>query len=111
MNIQITGIHLEVTDTIREYVDKKISKVTKNTDNIISIAAILSVEKLLQKAEINVEIAGKKLHVEAAENDLYAAIDAVTDKLSRALIKHKEIQTNHRHVPSGREVIAEPEEE
>ena len=96
MNVQLTGIHLEITDMIREYVEKKVRKVVKHTDSIISIAVMLSVDKLQQKAEINVELAGKQIHMEASEPDLYAAIDAVTDKLSRALVKHKEMLKDYR---------------
>lgn len=109
MNFQLTGIHLEVTDTIREYVNKKIGKIVKNLDDVISISITLSVEKIMQKVEVNLELAGKQLRIESAENDLYAAIDIASDKLSRVLVKHKEKQTNHRTTPSGREVIADTE--
>ncbi|WP_434777440.1 ribosome hibernation-promoting factor, HPF/YfiA family [Neisseria sp. Ec49-e6-T10] len=102
MSFQLTGVHLEVTETIREYVEKKLNRCTKNLDGIISTSVILSVEKHQQKAEINVDVAGKDFHVEAADSDLYAAIDAVTDKLNRVLIKHKEMTSNHRNTPTGR---------
>ncbi len=111
MSFQLTGVHLEITETIREYVEKKIGKALKNVDDLISVSVTLSVEKLLQKTEVNLELAGKKLHVEAAENDLYAAIDAASDKLNRVLVKHKEMNTNHRTTPSGRETVERVERE
>ena len=50
----------------------------------------LSVEKVNQKAEADAHLAGKDLHVEAIEQDMYAAIDVLMDKLDRAVLKHKE---------------------
>ena len=48
------------------------------------------VEKVNQKAEADAHLAGKDLHVEAIEQDMYAAIDVLMDKLDRAVLKHKE---------------------
>jgi putative sigma-54 modulation protein len=51
---------------------------------------ILSVEKLRQKAESTIHITGGEIYAEAESEDLYAAIDMLTDKLDRQLIKQKE---------------------
>ena len=61
-----------------------------HADNIISVTITLSVEKVNQKAEADAHLAGKDLHVEAIEQDMYAAIDVLMDKLDRAVLKHKE---------------------
>ena len=79
MNLNITGHHVEVTPAIREYVSGKLDRVIRHFDNVTSVNVILSVEKLDQKAEVTVHVRGKDIHVESADADLYAAIDAMTD--------------------------------
>ncbi|OGT28626.1 MAG: ribosomal subunit interface protein, partial [Gallionellales bacterium RIFOXYD2_FULL_52_7] len=58
--------------------------------NVMDVNIILSVEKLKQKAEATVHISGKNVFVECEDENLYAAIDALVDKLDRQVIKHKE---------------------
>lgn len=104
MNVKITGLHLEVTVAIREYINTKFERTTNHIDGVISTSITLSVEKLKQKAEVDLHLAGKNFHVEAQAEDLYAAIDLVMDKLDRVISKHKEIITDHRKTASGREL-------
>ena len=97
MNLQISGHHLEVTPAIHDYVMDKIGRITRHFDNVIDVNVILSVEKLKQKAEVTVHLSGKDVHVEAEEEDLYAAIDGLADKLDRQIQKHKQkLQDHHR---------------
>ncbi len=95
MNLQISGRHLEVTPAIRDYVTEKVERTVRHADNVIDINVILSVDKLKQKAEVTVLLPGKDIHVESIEEDLYAAIDTLVDKLDRQLQKHKEKQQDH----------------
>ena len=88
MNLKITGLNFDVTEAIKNYVSDKLARINRHADNIISIT--LSVEKVNQKAEADAHLAGKDLHVEAIEQDMYAAIDVLMDKLDRAVLKHKE---------------------
>lgn len=90
MQINISGHHLDVTDPIKDYVNNKLSRLEKHHDKITSTNVILSVEKLIQKAEANVHVSGGEFFADAEHEDLYAAIDLLTDKLDRQLIKHKE---------------------
>ena len=106
MNLNITGRHVEVTPAIRDYVTSKLDRVIRHFDNVTSVGVILSVEKLKQKAEVTVHVPGKDMHVEESGDDLYAAIDAMFDKLDRQVLKYKQkIQDHHRgdkaalHVP------------
>ena len=97
MNLNITGRHVEVTPAIREYVTSKLDRVIRHFDNVTSVAVILSVEKLKQKAEVTVHLPGKDIFVEAIDEDLYAAIDGLGDKLDRQIQKHKQkLQDHHR---------------
>ena len=95
MNLKITGLRLEVTPSLREYVETKLERVTRHVDNVVGISVTLSVDKLVQKAEVNVHLAGKDVHVEATDADMYAAIDALVDKLDRQVLKHKEKVSDH----------------
>jgi len=90
MNLSINGHHVEVTPALREYVLNKLDRPIRHFDHAIDVSVTLSVEKLRQKAEINLHLRGKDIHVEAADVDMYAAIDALIDKLDRQVIKHKD---------------------
>jgi putative sigma-54 modulation protein len=95
MNLTVTGHHIEVTPAIRDYVTEKVKKVTRHFDQVIDVGVILSVEKLVQKAEVNLHVSGKDIFVQAEDTDLYAAIDSLVDKLDRQVVKHKEKNSNH----------------
>ncbi|MDR2924610.1 MAG: ribosome-associated translation inhibitor RaiA [Azoarcus sp.] len=97
MNINIIGHHIEITDAIRAYTSEKIDRAVRHADNVTSVNVILSVDKLNQKAEATVHVRGKDIHVECVDADLYAAVDALADKLSRQMQKHKQKTTEHHH--------------
>jgi putative sigma-54 modulation protein len=97
MNLQISGHHLEITPPIHDYVTGKLERVTRHFDNVIDVNVILSVDKLKQKAEVTVHLSGKDIFVESIEEDLYAAVDILVDKLDRQIQKHKQkVQDHHR---------------
>lgn len=97
MNLSISGHHIDVTPALRDYVTQKLERVTRHFDKVIDVKAFLSVDKLVQKAEITLHVPGKDIFAEATDADLYAAIDALIDKLDRQVLKFKEKQTNHAH--------------
>ena len=90
MNLSVSGHHLEVTSAIRDYVRSKIERVTRHFDHVIDAHVILTVDKLRQKAEVTLHVAGKDLHCECEEDDLYAAIDLLADKLDRQVLRYKD---------------------
>ncbi len=90
MNLNVSGHHLDITPAIRTYVSGKLERVTRHFDHVIDAHVILSVEKLLRKAEITLHVRGKDIHAECIDSDLYAAIDLLVDKLDRQVIKHKD---------------------
>lgn len=97
MQLNISGHHLDVTDALKGYVTDKISKLERHYDHITNVHVVLSVEKLQQKAEATMHISGGELFADANCDDLYAAIDQLSDKLDRQLIKHKEKLSDKRH--------------
>ncbi|MDO8299895.1 ribosome hibernation-promoting factor, HPF/YfiA family [Lacisediminimonas sp.] len=102
MNLTISGHHLELTPALRNYVQSKLERIKRHFDHVIDVVVILTVEKITekekrQKAEINLHVRGKDLHVESFAQDLYAAIDALIDKLDRQVIKYKTKLQDHQH--------------
>lgn len=95
MQLTISGHHLDITDPLRNYVTNKLSKLTRHHDRITNTHVILSVDKNHQKAEATIHISGADLFANSESEDLYAAIDLLTDKLDRQLIKHKEKHRYH----------------
>jgi ribosomal subunit interface protein len=92
MQVNISGQHLEVTDTLRSYVNEKFERLARHFDRITNVQVIMQVEKLKQKIEATLHVAGGEVVANAEHEDMYAAIDLLADKLDRQLIKHKEKQ-------------------
>ena len=97
MQINISGHHIEVTDALRNYVNTKMEKLERHFDGITNVQVTLSVEKQRQKAETSMNVRGGTIVAEAEHDDLYAAIDLMTDKLDRQVLKHKEKAVNRKH--------------
>jgi putative sigma-54 modulation protein len=96
MQVIVTGHHLEVTDALKAHIDAKFEKLARHFDNVTDVHVILSVEKLVQKAEATLQLSGAKLFAEDSQEDMYTAIDAMVDKLERQISKHKEKTGSHR---------------
>jgi len=82
---------------LRDYVSGKVEKVIRHFDHVTSVHVILSVEKLVQKAEITLHVKGKDIHADCSDTDLYAAIDLLIGKLDRQVMKHKGKHFDHGH--------------
>lgn len=89
MQISVSGHHVEVTDSLRNYVISKLDRLERHYDRITNMKVILSVEKQRQKAESTIRISGGEVYADAESEDLYKAIDKLVDKLDRQLIKQK----------------------
>ena len=102
MQINVSGHHVEVTDSLRSYVNTKLDRLERHIDKIIHMNVILSVEKQRQKAESTIRISGGEVYADAESEDLYAAIDMLADKLDRQLLKQKEKQYDKKHRGNAR---------
>jgi len=107
MNLTISGHHLDVTPAIREYVQNKLERITRHFDQVIDSHVILCIDNLTekekrQKAEINLRVACKIVHVASAAHDLYAAIDMLMDRLDRQVVKYKQMLQDHTHIAHKR---------
>ncbi|HWO99515.1 MAG TPA: ribosome-associated translation inhibitor RaiA [Methylococcus sp.] len=95
MQLSITGHHVDVTEALKNYVTERFARLSRHSDRVLEAHVVLSAEKLLQKAEATVQVAGTTLFAEDAQEDLYAAVDALIDKLDRQLLRHKEKSSQH----------------
>ena len=95
MQLDITGHHVDVTDPLREYVATRLQKTERHFDRVTNVHCILTVEKLRHKAEATVNVNGAQIYADATEENMYAAIDSLTDKLERRVRKHKEKLVDH----------------
>lgn len=102
MNLSISGHHLEVTPSIRSYLVGKMDRIRRHFDQVIDVSAVLSVDKLQQKAEITIRVRGKEINAQAVDADLYAAIDLLADRLDRQVLKYKTKRQARHHVPIKR---------
>jgi len=95
MQLSVTGHHVEVSAPLREYVVNKIEKIERHFDHVSDVHCILTVEKLRHKAEATVIVNGSRIYADATEEDMYAAIDGLVDKLDRQVKKYKEKMVDH----------------
>lgn len=100
MQTNLSGHHVEITPALRDYVASKLQRIERHLDSVTNVHVVLSVEKLRQKAEATIHVTGGNLHADAVDEDMYAAIDALVDKLDRQIKRHKEKLTDH-HRPEG----------
>ena len=95
MQINLSGHHVEVTDSLRDYVNSKFAKLERHFDHINNVSVVLNVEKLTHLAEATVHVSGAEVFASCKDNDMYAAIDKLIDKLDRQVVKHKEKLSKH----------------
>ena len=97
MQIQVSGHQIEITPALRDYVDARRERLVRRFDNLTSLNVVLEVEKnrLTHRAEGTLSAAGKVLHADAVDNDMYAAIDALFDKLDAQVRRHKDKRSTH----------------
>lgn len=89
MKITVTGKNIEVTNALRSVVEKKLEKLDKYFKPDIEAQVTLSVEKNRQIIEVTIPFNGVILRGEEANEDMYASIDLVIDKLERQIRKQK----------------------
>lgn len=95
MQIQYTTHNFEITEALRDHVEKKFTRLKSHSHNITNIHVILDVEKLRQIAEANISIPGSNVNAKAESEDMYKTIDLLVDKLNTQLVKLKEKHTDH----------------
>ena len=95
MQINITGHHVDITSALHAYVEEKFVRLERHFDNMTNAHVILEIEKDRQKAEATIHVSGGKVYADSENENMYAAIDSLADKLDRQIKKHKEKLKNH----------------
>ena len=89
MQLNITGRHLDVTESMHNYVTTKLERVERHFDHVTNVHVILSVEKLRQKAEATIHVAGGNLFADAENEDMSAInIENAANKISEHFLKN-----------------------
>lgn len=95
MQINLTGHNIEITDSLRLYIEEKFTKLERHFEQINNVHIILKVEKTNQIVEAKLHLNRGEVFATAEHEDMYAAIDSLVDKLDRQVIKHKEKLIRH----------------
>ncbi len=95
MQLNLTGHHIDITESLRNYVDDKMERIERHFDKVTNTHVILTVENVRHKAEATINMRGNNVFAESTESNMYAAIDSLVDKLDRQVKKHKEKITDH----------------
>ncbi|WP_137596941.1 ribosome hibernation-promoting factor, HPF/YfiA family [Paucilactobacillus kaifaensis] len=92
LKFNIRGENIEVTDAIREYVTKRISKLEKYFENNLEALAHVNLKVYSNKnskVEVTIPLPYLTLRAEETSQDMYGSVDLVTDKLERQIRKYK----------------------
>ena len=88
---------MESSDAVRSYVEEKLARVKKYIDEPIDAQVVLSVQKKIHhRAEVTMVAKGLTMKSVESKEDMYAAIDLMTDKIERQLKRYKDKLKNHK---------------
>lgn len=99
MNIQIQGTNIDLTEALRDYVEKRVASLERFiSPGDESVKCEVEIGKTTHhhkqgdyfRAEIKMHVAGKNIYTVSEKDDLYAAIDEVRDEMASALTTHKD---------------------
>lgn len=95
MQVTISGHRIDLTDSMKDYINEKMLRIERHFDHLNSIDVVLHVEKIKHVAEATINAKGVTLHAKSGTNNMYTSIDELTDKLDSQVRKHKEKITDH----------------
>ncbi len=97
MNIEIKGIHVEITDKMRDYIDKKLHRLEFVAEHIIDLLVFVSQEKRRYNLEANINFRwGNSNHMRAKSFDIFEGIDKLFDKVEMKVLKEKNKIQDHK---------------
>ena len=90
MQIDITGHHVDVTDTLRARLHKTLSRIDQRADSSVRrVHVVLGVDKKVQHCDIQMNIGGSVFVAKDESTDMYIAIDRAVEKIKRQIEKVK----------------------
>ncbi|MGD0916028.1 MAG: ribosome-associated translation inhibitor RaiA [Thermodesulfobacteriota bacterium] len=118
MQIAVTFRHMETDEGVKEYVREKVQRLQKYVENSQEVHVVLSVEKFRHIAEITIVGEGLTLNSQGRNNDLYAAIDQMAEKMERQIRERRgkvrrkrSASSSSKMPPEGKEDVSEGKEE
>src|SRR5690349_2630093 len=109
--VAVTFRHVEPTEAIRQYGERKLGHVAKALMRPCTVHLILSVDKYRQRGEVVVKSGRLSVAAQEENKDLYSVIDLLADKVQKQLKRHLEkIEAKKWRSPSAGEVLSEAEE-
>lgn len=109
MNISITFRQMETSDAIKKYVQTKVSRLQKLLQQPMTAKVVLSVQKQLHVAEVQISSGRKRSEARETSEEMYASIDKVVDKLERQISATKGEQVSKKR--RSKATVRQPEEE
>lgn len=101
MQVLVTGRHLDLTNEIRAYAREKAARLPRYYDRIKSIEIVVGQDGGAYAVEMTVLADHRQQFVgQEANQDLFAAVDLLMDKMKRQLTRHKERFRNRKHPPT-----------
>lgn len=95
-NIQTTGRHVDITESMKDYAMEKISKIERFTNRIMDVNVIMDIQKLDHRVEIILKTGSTKIIGSSCTTDMYVSIDQAVDKLETQILKYKsKLQDHH----------------
>ena len=107
MQMHITGRHVEITDDVRSYVEKRVKKIEAIFNRIIDLQLVIELEKNRYFAEIALTTAKATFHAQGETHDIFSCLDTVLDKIDRQIRRHKERIKDWRHRTSQDHAVVE----
>jgi len=116
MQLSVTFRHMESSDALKDYVSDKVSRVEKYLDASMEAHVVLSVEKFRHTADVTIISNGLNIKGQEQTDDMYSAIDLVTDKIEKQAKRFRQKQKKHKPNKKGREltmniIAPEPDDE
>lgn len=96
MDITVTFRHTEPMESLKAYVEEKISKIKKYLDSPVEAHVVLTVEKFRHQADVTLSVNGTRVKGVEETGDMYSAIDQVMDKIEKQVKRHLSKIRNHR---------------
>jgi len=81
MNVYITGRKIKITPEIRSYIEKKMKKLDHYTDHIYDFKLVISKERHIYFAEVNIKVKRKMIHIFSKTEDIHSVLDNLFDKV------------------------------
>lgn len=105
MQIAVTFRHMESSEPVRSYVEEKLARVKKYIEEPIDAQVVLSVQKIIHRAEVTMVAKGLTMKSVEETSDMYAAIDLMVDKIERQLKRYKEKLKKHKAHATGQRKV------